>query len=302
MKSANSKSFFRRHRNDFKCYLLLAIPIILFSIFFVYGFIRGFVFSLLNYDLRFVMLEGLQFLGFQNYIDVFQDIDFMNGLLHTTIWTVVMLIGNNGFGLLMAVCLMKLDKGRKFFLAGLYWPALVSAAITTQITLYVFNPTETGILNSFLAMFGIPPKDWLVNENTALLSLMIIPFFTGFCQKMIIYYAGLNSIPKTYYEAASLDTDSSIQIFSKITWPLLAPVIFLNVLLSLIDGMKVIAPMQLITPHNNFTMSAIYAMYIEAFENTNFSYAFAEGFIMFVIIMVITIFQNRMQKETVVYE
>ena len=302
MKGIDIKKWYHKYRNDLKCYLLLLVPICLFSVFFVYGFVRGFVFSLLNYDLRFVMLEGLQFVGFEHYAEVFRDKDFLNGLLHTTIWTVVMLIGNNGFGLLMAVCLMKLSRGRKFFLAGLYWPALVSAAITTQITLYVFNPTETGILNSFLSVFGIPPKDWLVNEDTALISLMVIPFFTGFSQKMIIFYAGLNGIPKTYYEAASLDTDSGVQIFGYITWPLLGPVVFLNVLISLIEGMKVIAPMQLITPHNDFTMSAIYAMYIDAFENTNFSFAFAEGFVMFVIIMVLTVIQNLTQKETVVYE
>lgn len=164
MKGIDIKKWYHKYRNDLKCYLLLLVPICLFSVFFVYGFVRGFVFSLLNYDLRFVMLEGLQFVGFEHYAEVFRDKDFLNGLLHTTIWTVVMLIGNNGFGLLMAVCLMKLSRGRKFFLAGLYWPALVSAAITTQITLYVFNPTETGILNSFLSVFGIPPKDWLVNS------------------------------------------------------------------------------------------------------------------------------------------
>ena len=297
------KKFLKKYRNDLTCYALLAIPFALFFLFFLYGFFRGFYISLTDFDMRYVSSRGINFVWFANYKEIFSNANFINGLKHTFIWTVVMLIGNNFFGLLMAALIVRVKRGGKAFLALLYWPSLVSAAIGSQITLFLFNPTETGPLNIIIGkLFNLPPQDWFINEKTALPSLMFLPFFTGFCMKMMIYYAGLRSIPSTYYEAASLETDSRAILFFRITLPLLSPVLFLNILLSVMDGIKIIAPMQLNTPGNDYTISAVYALYIEAFTRTNFSQSFAMGFVLFVIIMILTLIQNRLKGEAIVYE
>jgi len=203
---------------------------------------------------------------------------------------------------MMALLIKRLHKGRGFFLAGLYWPCLVSAAVGMQITLFLFNPTDAGILNVIAKALGGKARGWLIDKQTALLSLMILPFLTGFSMKMMIFYSGLLSIPKAYYEAASLETNSRAQIAFKITFPLLTPVFFFNILLSVIEGLRVIAPMQLITPDNDYTMSGVYYLYRSAFKYQNFAYAFALGFILFVIIISLSLLQEKLKKDAVVYE
>ena len=302
-KKSPKKPFFKRHKNEVVAYSLLAFPLIWFTIFFVVGFIRGFAYSLTDYDLRFSEIRGINFIGFKNYIKLFNDSNVWNGLKNSFIWTVVMLVGNNGLGLLMAVLINSLRKGKGGFLAALYWPTLVSAAVSTQITLYFFRPTADGVMNIIIGnLFNKGPIAWFENEKTALLSLMIQPFFLGFSMKMMIYYAGIKGIPKLYYESASLETNSKWKVFVYITVPLLAPVVFLNVILSFIDGFKVLAPMQLITPDNPYTESLVYYLYNEAFTKTKIGYSSAIAFFLFAIIMVVTILQNLVKKKEVSYE
>ena len=296
------KSFLQRNRKEIVAYALLAFPLIWFTIFFVVGFVRGFIYSLTDYDLRFSELRGINFNNFKNYIDLFTDSRVWNGLKVSVIWTAVMLVGNNVLGLLMAVLINSLHRGKGGFLAALYWPTLVSAAVSTQITLYFFRPTADGVMNIVIGLFGHEPIAWLETEDTALLSLMLQPFFLGFSMKMMIYYAGIKGIPRLYYESASLETNSRWHLFWYITLPLLAPVLFLNVILSVIDGLKVLAPMQLITPDNPYTESLVYYLYGEAFTKTKIGYASAIAFFLFAIIMLLTILQNFAKKKEVSYE
>lgn len=297
------KSFFVKHKEEIIAYSLLAFPLIWFGIFFVVGFIRGFIFSLTDYDLRFSEIRGINFIWFENYKKLFNDPNVWNGLKVSFIWTVVMLVGNNGLGLLMAVLINSLKRGKNGFLAALYWPTLVSAAVSTQITMYFFRPTADGVMNIIVSqLFDLEPIAWFENEKTALLSLMIQPFLLGFSMKMMIYYAGIKGIPKLYYESAALETNSKWQIFMYITVPLLAPVVFLNLILSFIDGFKVLGPMQLITPDNPYTESLVYYLYGEAFTKTKIGYASAIAFFLFAIIMIITVLQNIVKKKEVSYE
>ena len=293
-----------KKRETIEAYLLLAIPILLFTMFFIFGVIRIFIYSLTDYDLRFVERRGINLVWFENYIKIFSDGNVWPSLKVSFIWTIVMLIGNNGFGLLMALLITSRKRSGKTFLALLYWPALVSAAVGTQVTLYFFNPTMSGVMNKLFA--GIlnngEPIAWLEEEKTSLISLMLSPFFLGFSQKMIIYYAGIRGISKTYYEVASLDTNNKFVIFTKITLPLLSPVVTLNVLLSFIDGFKVLAPMQLITPGNVYTRSFVYYLYTEAFSKTKIGYASSLSFFLFAIILIFSLVQNAVRRRVDLYE
>ena len=304
IKNKKKKRNKRKIRDTLIAYAFLSIPIILFSIFFIYGLVRGFIYSLTDYDLRFVEIRGINFNNFENYKKIFLDENVWTGLKVSAIWTFVMLIGNNGFGLLMAVLIVGRKKGQKALLAALYWPALVSAAVGTQITLYLFRPTGDGLMNILFAniLNNGEPIAWLQEESTSLISLMIQPFLLGFSTKMLIYYAGLKGIPKMYYEAASIETNSRFKIFWKITFPQLAPVLSLNLILSIIDGFKVLAPMQLVTPGNPYTQSFVYYIYNEAFNKTKIGYASSLSFFLFAIIMIFTLLQNIVKKKVDLYE
>ena len=304
MKKALKKSL----RNDLKCYLLLLLPIVWFGVFFIFSFFRGLYFSFTDFDIVRSTTRGITFIGFDNYAAIFKDELFWRGMKNSTIWTFVMLAGNNFFGLLMAVLIANVKRGKSFFLAALYWPTLVSAAVGTQVTLLLFKPASDGFFNIIAAHFGAKePIMWLESEKTSLLSLMMLPFLLGFCMKMMIYYAGIRGIPASYSESASLETNSKFKMFFKITFPLIAPVVFLNVLLSLMEGFRVLAPMQLIAPGNRYSLSVVYYLYEKTF-GTNFgrsgqiSYSSAIGFILFVIIMGVTVFYNKVKKGGTTFE
>lgn len=299
--SLRRKSFSVRYKNEITAYQLLGIPLIHWGIFFIFALFRALYISFTDWTL----LQSPSFVGFKNYIGVlFHDEVFKIAIKNTVIWTIVMTIGQNLFGFVVAYMLINIPKGEKFFTAALFWPTLVSAVIGADIQMYIFNPSPFGLMNTILGYFGIGPLAWFNDPKLSFITLMIYPFFLGFGVKMLIFLAGLKQIPKSFYEAAMLDGASSFNLLRYITLPLLKPIIFLNVILSTIDGFKILAPMQLITQGGPMysTMSVVLELYNEGFEKYNMGYASAIAFILFSIILIVTLFQLKMQGEEIGYE
>jgi len=297
-------TFRKKYANEISAYAVLAIPLVLYGIFFVYAVITVFYNSFtdwsLSLDKKFVFLD--------NYINVFKDQIFWRALANTSIWMVATTIGCNIMGLLVVRLIMNFRSGagQRTILTLLFWPVLVSATVSASVQLLVFAPDSGGIVNTFLMKLGIikDPMLWIDDPKLALFSLIFMPFFLGFGTKMVIYYAGMKNIPKQYYEAARLETNSGWQIFLRITIPLLMPVITFNVILSVIEGFKVIAPMQLVTDGGPLyrTMSLLLYLYKTAFSYDEYGYAAAIGFVATVIILAATLVQFRLDRGRVVYE
>jgi len=302
------KKIKERYRNEIAAYMIIAIPLLWWMIFFLYPFFRTVFLSFSNWS----MMEDFALVGFSNYIEMFHDDLILCAFRNTLVWCVIMLIGTNGFGLLLAFLLtnMKNKVVEKFFLVMLYWPSLVSAVVGSAIQLSLFGSDELGIINNILIKFGIlnTPVAWFQDVRFALYSLMIFPFFFGFGMKLLLYYVGIKNISDTYNEAAELETSSKIRIFFSITLPLLMPIIILNIVLSVIDGFKVIAPMQLIIPAvggpERETTSVVYALYREAFEKSGnrVGYASAISMVLFLIILIISIIQLKLERGEGSYE
>lgn len=302
------KSFLKKYKNEFKAYFLLAFPLIWWSIFFVYAFARSFYFSFT--DIKFTT-DSITKFTFNNYERIFNpnyryfDKTFWASLKVTLIWTFVMMIGNNVMGLLCAFLINSLKKGKKLFLALLFWPSLVSAIVGADNTKMLFASDSSGFVNKFLSLFNLGPFQWFDDKQFALIGLMITPFFLGFCTKLLIYYASIIAIPVSYKEAASLDTSSKFKIFFNVTLPLMKNAIVLNMVLSLIDGFKVLGPMQLVTaggPEKS-TLSTMLHIYNLAFEDGEMGRASACAFVLFVIILIFTIIQSKLSgKEAATVE
>ena len=128
---------------------------------------------------------------------------------------------------------------------------------------------------------------------------MIMPFFFGFCTKMLIYYSSIIAIPNTYKEAATLDTDSHVKVFFHVTLPLMKNALILNLLLSIIDGFKILGPMQLITNGGYGTNSSMLYIYNTAFEDGLFGRSCAYATILFLIILAFTLVQRKISGEEV---
>ncbi|MCD8372922.1 MAG: sugar ABC transporter permease [Clostridia bacterium] len=305
-KDGKLKNFRHRHRNEIKAYSLLGFPLAWWTLFFVVAFVTMLIFSFTDVSLSKLASGSKISFTLDNYRRMFDfslgtkfDNEFWESLWVTVKWMLVMTVGNNVMALLCAFLISSLKRGRRFFLGLLFWPSLVSAVVGSDVTKLVFSSESSGLANKILMAFGHDPINWLTDEQFALISLMIMPFFLGFCTKMLIYYSSIISIPSSYQEAAVLDTNSRFKIFFKITLPLMKNAIILNVLLSVIDGFKILGPMQLITQGGYGTESSMLYIYNTAFEDGAIGRACAYATVLFLIILVFTLIQRKFSGKEV---
>ena len=302
--SVNKNRILQR-KKDLKAYALLGFPLTWWTIFFVIAFFSALIFSFTNISLKKLATGDSVKFTFDNYLRVFSptfkkfDEGYWQSLLVTVLWTLVMTVGNNLMGLLCAFLINSLKRGKRFFLALLFWPSLVSGVVGSDVTKMVFGSDNNSLANKIVMLFGGQPVQWLTNDQIALFSLMIMPFFLGFCTKMLIYYSSIISIPETYKEAASIETSSRFVIFTKITLPLMKNAVILNLILSIIDGFKILGPMQLITQGGYGTRSLMLYIYNTAFEDGALGRACAYAMVLFLIIIIFTLVQRKLSGEEV---
>lgn len=283
-------------KRDMKAYGMLSFPMVWWGIFFLYAFIRAIYFSFT--DLRF-SVDKISTFNFDNYIRLFHDETFGKAIGNTAIWTVVMTIFNNVLGLLFAWLIFRMKKGRKLFLALLFWPTLVSAVVGAQVTKLLFNPSDSGVINSIIIACGGNPIGWYNDPKIALVTLMIVPSLLGFSTQMMIYYVALMSVPKSYAEAARLETNSQWTILGKVYLPLIRNAITYNMILSLIGNLKVIGPMQLVSESGkggplDSTMTIMLYLYNKGIIGYEMGYACAIGVITLLIILILSGIQLKL--------
>lgn len=283
-------------KRDIKAYGMLSFPMVWWGIFFLYAFIRAIYFSFT--DLRF-SVDKISTFNFDNYIRLFHDETFGKAIGNTAIWTVVMTIFNNVLGLLFAWLIFRMKKGRKLFLALLFWPTLVSAVVGAQVTKLLFSPSDSGVINSIIIACGGNPIGWYNDPKIALVTLMIVPSLLGFSTQMMIYYVALMSVPKSYAEAARLETNSQWTILGKVYLPLIRNAITYNMILSLIGNLKVIGPMQLVSESGkggplDSTMTIMLYLYNKGIVGYEMGYACAIGVITLLIILILSGIQLKL--------
>lgn len=288
-------------KQDRTAWAMLAFPVLWWGIFFLYAFIRAIYFSFT--DMRF-SVDQISVFNFDNYIRLFRDETFFKALGNTAIWTVVMTLFNNGLGLLFAFLIFRMKRGQKLFLSLLFWPTLVSAVAGAEVTKLLFNPSDTGVINSILVALGADPIGWYNDPNIALFTLMIVPSLLGFSTQMMIYYVALKGVPGTYVEAATLETDSAWKIFWGVYFPLIRNALTYNLLLSLIGNLKVIGPMQLVSDNGqggplDSTMTVMLYLYNKGITGYEMGYACAIGVVTLLIILILSGVQMKLSNKGV---
>lgn len=292
-------------KNDLKAYSILGFPLAWWTLFFVVAFFSALIFSFTNVSLKSLATGSEIKFTLDNYKNLFNldaknfDGEFWDSLGVTIIWTLVMSLGNNIMGLLCAFLINQLRRGKRFFLGLLFWPSLVSGVVGSDVTKLVFGSDNNSLANKLIMALGHEPIQWLTDEQTALISLMVMPFFLGFCTKMLIYYSSIIAIPNSYKEAAVLETSSRFTVFLKVTLPLMKNALILNLLLSIIDGFKILGPMQLVTNGGYGTESSMLYIYKTAFEDGKFGRACAYATVLFGIILIFTLIQRKISGEEV---
>ena len=237
----------------------------------------------------------LSWVGFKNFINVFtqsplQTVGFFGLFFRTIIWTVINVIFHVGFGVILALLLNKSIRFKGIYRTILIIPWAVPQVVIVLALRGEFHP-QFGVFNQILAMFGIPAISWWSDPTAVFASCCFVNIWLGIPFMMIVLLGGLQAIPKSYYEAASIDGASSWQQFWKITVPLLRPVVVPSVTLGTIWTFNNINVIYLMTGQsggNEFADILVSALYKSAFTYSKYSYAAAFSIVIFAILVVIT--------------
>ena len=226
------------------------------------------------------------FLGLANYIEVFTSGLFGKSMLNTLIFSVVVIFFRVGLGLAIAYAIYStLVKHKSFFRAVYYMPVVTPMVAVAFVWKFMYNP-QIGTINQ---IFGLD-VNWLMDPKTALLAVMIMTIWKDFGYAVVMYMAGLYSLPADALEAAKVDGASAWQTFRYITLPLLKPMTLFVVITSIIYYIQAYVQILIMTEGGPGTATylASYIIYDEAFVKYNFGYASALSFVLFVITAVFT--------------
>lgn len=281
-------------------YLFLLPSFIVFTIFMIIPIIFGFYISFTNYD----GFKVMDFIGLENYMNMFQDGYFTISLKNNLIYSIVTVPLTMIIALLLAIGVNTGIKGSNVFKTLFFFPYITSMVAVGIIWTLLYNPTS-GPINNLLTSIGIAnPPNWLLSTSFALPSVMIVYIWKMSGYYMIIFLAGLQSVPKQLYEAAEIDGAGRVKKFFKITLPLLSPTTFMVMILIIINSFQVFDLIQVMTDGGpgRATNVLVYRIYQEGFKYSHFGYASAEAYFLFAMILLVTLFQFWGQKKWVVYQ
>lgn len=235
-----------------------------------------------------------QFVGLQNYVQMAQDGRFWDSLRRTVIFTVGLVPTVYVFSLALALLLNRNPRASTFFRTMYFMPVAMSLVVAAIVWRFMFEPTY-GFLNYILSWFGIDGLQWLGSRDTAMISVLIVTVWKSAGYFMIILLAGIQDIPIDYIEAASIDGANGWSIFRRIILPLLRPTSLFVIVVLIINSLQAFDQIYVLTRGGPAYATDTLLMYVyeEAFRFWDFGYSAAMSFVLFILILLITIFQIR---------
>ena len=280
--------------------ILMASPWILgFLIFIVGPMIISLYLSFTRWDL----FTEPRWIGLRNYDQlIFRDAKFLLSLKVTTIYAFVSVPLQVSLGLVLATMLNQKIRLLGFFRTVYYLPSVIGGIAVAVMFRWIFG-TQFGLINSMLATIGIQGPSWLGDPDLVLVSFVLMSMW-GAGASMLIYLGALQGIPTELYEAADVDGAGTLAKFFRVTVPMMTPVIFFNMVMGIITALQEFVLPFIMTrggPANSSTFLVLY-LYRNAFELFKMGYASAIAWIIFIYIMVLTIFIIRSSSMWVYYE
>jgi multiple sugar transport system permease protein len=268
--------------------LLTSIPVL-----------ASFYFSFCDYDI----INPAKWFGFRNYVNLFTDdkrfiVSLMNTLFMVGLGVPAHMLG----GFLIALLMNTRVKGRAIYRTMYYLPSQVSGVALAFMWSWLLNP-QFGVVSNLLWAVGIKPPLWLGVPQWVKPSFILMGLW-GVGGSMIIWLAGLQAIPEVFYEAAQIDGASKWKQFWGITMPLLSPTTFFVLTTGIIGTFQIFTQAYVLTAGGPADASLFYALYLyqQAFINFRMGYASAMAWVLFVIIMAVTLLQLKLARSWVYYE
>lgn len=283
MKISNKKK--RKLKLALTGWLFISPVMIGILIFTAYPMISSLVYSFCDYN----NITPAKFIGLQNYKDLFQDEVFLYSLRITLRFAAISVIVNLVLAFSFALLMNTRIKGIFLFRILVYLPCVIPAAASAIIWKDLFNPSSAGRFNQILTSLGLDAFPWLTHPDTALFSMFFMGLW-GLGGGMLLWISGLKGIPEALYEAARLDGAGRFRQIISITIPMMTPMIFYQVVTNLIGAMQSFGASLLMTgggPLNSTNFLGL-LIYNTGLREMNMGYACSMAWVLFVIIMVLT--------------
>ena len=288
-----------RRRRVNPAYGFLAPALALIVAFFFVPVVASVFLSLTDFDIYAIAsFDNLRFVGYGNYVHLLHDPLFWVALKNTAYFVAVG--GPLSIAVSLGVAMLvtaKLVRFKALFRTIFFLPVVTTLVAVAVVWRYVYHP-RFGLLNYGLSLFAIGPIDWLGDPRWAMPAIIVMAIWKNFGFNMVIFIAGLQSIPDRLYEAASIDGAGAWRQFRHVTLPMLAPTFVFVLVMTMIGYFQLFAEPYVMTQGGpaNSTLSIVLLMYQQGFRWWNMGYAAAVAFVLFAIILALTLVAMRLRS------
>lgn len=283
------------NKQNYAAWLFILPAIVGTLVFIIIPVICSFGLSFVKWDL----VNPMEFVGFSNYKEIFTEPLFYKIFLNTIVFAVSTSVFGVIIPLVLAVILNSKIRGAEFYKTAYFLPFITPMIVIGVVWQWIFDP-NIGILNNFLHLH----INWLYDTKFAMPALIIVSVWKLIGYNMIIFLSSLTTISQSLFEAAKIDGASPIQTFKNVTVPLLSPTIFFVVIITAISSFQIFDLIFLMTQGGplDSTNVLVYAIYKNAFEYFNVGKASAIAYVLFVVILVLTLIQWNLRKKLIYLE
>ncbi len=288
-----------RVKSTATAYLMLLPAIALAFLFIMLPILYSLGYAFTDYYL--LKPNDINFVFLDNFAQIFKEIS-AKGMLYSAIRnTLTFVVGvvplQIGLALLLAMFVNRPGIGSKIFKVCFFAPVVISLSITAFLWEQILAPGEGGLLNSMLAMFGVPPHDWLRDPKTAMPCIIVLSAWQGCGYQMLIFLSGLSNIRKDLYEAASLDGAGAWHKFWNVTWVGLRSTLVYILITVFIGACRIMTQPMLMTGYMEHTVTLSYYMYNSGYSERLVGESSAVALLMTIFIGGITLIQRRLFRE-----
>ena len=245
--------------------------------------------------------QNITFVGFQQFKDFFDELSTQGTLYNAIKNTITFVVGvvplQIGLALLLALFVNRPGIGSKIFKVCFFAPVVISLSVTSFLWAQILAPGESGLLNSIIGLFGMPPHDWLRDPNTAMPCIIVLSAWQGCGYQMLIFLSGLSNIRKDLYEAAALDGANWWRQFWLVTWVGLRSTFVYVLITVFIGACRILTQPMLMTGYMDHTVTLSYYMYNKGYTERWVGYSSAVALLMTIFIGGITLIQRRIFRE-----
>jgi multiple sugar transport system permease protein len=243
------------------------------------------------------------FAGLDNYKKLVADPTFSKALVNTLYYVGIMVPASTVLALLFAILLNQKLRAVTWYRTAYFLPVVSSTVAVALVWSWIYAK-DFGMLNFLLRQIGVDPIGWLSSTTWAMPAVIIMAVWGNLGAGIVIFLAGLQSIPETYYEAAHVDGANGTQRFFRITVPLITPSMFFYFIITMIDAFQTFESIYIMTRGGpvNSTTTIVYYIYRNGFRNFKMGYASSQAIVLFFIIMILTLVYWRLQERWVVYD